>query len=102
MALVKCQNMQQDAHWSNQSEIPCIQSITLSITAYVQEKVNTASVVRIHLGTYFFWSAFVFLTCRQASAEKNYVQTTEAVVSNYYQYSLFPCSATLIIIVSSS
>ena len=44
MALVKCQNMQQDAHWSNQSEIPCIQSITLSITAYVQEKVNTASV----------------------------------------------------------
>ena len=36
--------MQQDAHWSNQSEIPCIQSITLSITAYVQEKVNTASV----------------------------------------------------------
>ena len=43
----KCQNMQQDAHWSNQSEIPCIQSITLSITAYVQEKVNTASVEQV-------------------------------------------------------
>ena len=45
----KCQNMQQDAHWSNQSEIPCIQSITLSITAYVQEKVNTASVEQAFL-----------------------------------------------------
>ena len=52
MALVKCQNMQQDAHWSNQSEIPCIQSITLSITAYVQEKVNTASVEE----GFFMWT----------------------------------------------
>ena len=51
MALVKCQNMQQDAHWSNQSEIPCIQSIPLSITAYVQEKVNTASVEE---GVFFY------------------------------------------------
>lgn len=54
MALVKCQNMQQDAHWSNQSEIPCIQSITLSITAYVQEKVNTASVEE---GVFFMWTS---------------------------------------------
>ena len=30
-----------------------------------------------------FWSAVVCLTCRRASAEKKYVQTTEAVYSTY-------------------
>ena len=34
----------------------------------------------LHSLTFFFWSAVVCLTCRQASAEKNHVHTTEAVV----------------------
>ena len=34
----------------------------------------------LHSPTYFFWSAVDCLTGSQASAEKNYVHTTEAVV----------------------
>ena len=34
----------------------------------------------LHSLAYFFWSAVVCLTYRQASAQKNYVRTTESVV----------------------
>ena len=47
--------------------------------SYQQRSYIKLSFSCLHSPTDFFWSAVVCLTCKQASAEKNHVHTTEAV-----------------------